>query len=99
MSTNYEAPHCATSYIFLSLHRSLCPNILPTTTFWNTVYTLTLRDQVSHPYEKQLAELGYGFVYFNLYIPRQQEGRQKMNWMQASIYIGTQISNEIVLNP
>jgi hypothetical protein len=28
----------------------------------------------------------YGFVYFNLYVPRQQAGRQKtLNWMVASI--------------
>jgi hypothetical protein len=56
----------------------LGPNILLSTLFWNTFspsFTLIQNNWQN-----------YGLVYFNLYIPRQQEGRQKtLNWMVASI--------------
>jgi hypothetical protein len=50
----------------------------------NLVLKHSVRDKVSHTHTKQLAE--FEFVYFNLYIPRQQAGRRKtLNRMVASI--------------
>jgi hypothetical protein len=57
----------------------LSPNILLSTLFSNTV-----RDQVSHPY-KTTGKTTVIF-YFNLSVFRKEMGRQKiMNWMVASI--------------
>jgi hypothetical protein len=86
MSTKYEAPHCATSSILLLLHPSsvqifsLEPSSLTPLTLCSSV---NVRDQVSHPHKNWQ---NYGFVYFKLYIPRQQTGRQKtLDRMVASI--------------
>jgi hypothetical protein len=53
MSTNYEAPHCATSSI-PSTSSLLGPNVILRTLFWNTLslcFYHNVRDQVSLSYK------------------------------------------------
>jgi hypothetical protein len=77
-STNYKAPYCAISSIFLLVHPSLV-KILSSEHYSQTpsIYALPLqvsaKDHVLHLYK---TTDNYGFVYFNLYIPEQQVGRQ-----------------------
>jgi hypothetical protein len=67
------------------------PNILLRILFPNTLSlcsSLNVRDQISHPYKTpgRIAVLYIFYIYFNLYIPRQQAGRQKtLGQMVASI--------------
>jgi hypothetical protein len=62
------------------------PNILLRTLFSNTLSlfpSLSVRDHVSHPYKTTDRIMVF---YSNLYIPKQQAGRQKtLNRMVASI--------------
>jgi hypothetical protein len=84
LSTNCEAPHCA--FLHSIVTSSLFgPNILLRTLFSNAlVYALPLMWETEfHTHTKNWQN--YGFVYFNLWIPRQQVGRQRtLNLMIVS---------------
>jgi hypothetical protein len=62
----------------------LGPNILLSTLFSHTLNlysALCVRDQVSHPYKKQV---NYSFVCFNLCVSRQETGRQKISELNGT---------------
>jgi hypothetical protein len=77
----YNFLHCPITSSLLG------PNILLNTLFSNTLSlcsSLNVRDRVSQPY-KTTSRIMF-FVYFNLYVPRQQAGGQKtLNRLVASI--------------
>jgi hypothetical protein len=82
MRTNYEAPHCATSYILPLLHPSLV-QIFPLEPCSQTplVYALPLMLETKfHTHTEQLAELWFLYT-FNLYITRQQAEDKRWNWI------------------
>jgi hypothetical protein len=91
----YEAPHCATFSIVLLLHPSLIQifSLEPCSQTPSIYSLLLMRETKFHTIQNNWQNCF--FLCFNLYIPRQQAGRQKtLDRMVASI---SRISSALIL--